>query len=101
MTGASAGLGEAFAKQIAQRGMNLVLVARRKEKLEALATSLVNAHGIAVKTVVLDLGREGAAEEFARQTSEIDIGLVVMTRLPWFWAVLLKMISKPSGRVFA
>ena len=78
VTGASAGLGEAFAKQIAQRGLNLVLVPRRKEKLEALATSLVKTHGIAVKTVVLDLGREGAAEELAGQTSEIDIGLVVM-----------------------
>jgi short-subunit dehydrogenase len=58
ITGASAGLGDEFARQQAAKGQRLVLVARRKERLEALAAELGNA-----RAVDLDLSRRGAAGE--------------------------------------
>ena len=56
VTGASAGLGEEFARQLAAKGHRLVLVARRRERLEVLAEELGNA-----RAVELDLSRPGAA----------------------------------------
>ena len=57
ITGASAGLGADFARQSSARGERLVLVARRRDKLEALAKELGNA-----RAVTMDLGQPGAAE---------------------------------------
>lgn len=62
VTGASAGLGAEFARQLAARGANLVLVARRRERLEALAGE-ARAAGVAAEFLVADLARPGAAEE--------------------------------------
>jgi short-subunit dehydrogenase len=58
ITGASAGLGEAFARQLSANGQRLVLVARRKDRLEALAKDLGNARAVA-----LDLGKPDSAKE--------------------------------------
>lgn len=56
ITGASAGLGVEFARQLAAKGQRLVLVARRKERLDELAAELGNA-----RAVEMDLGQPGAA----------------------------------------
>ncbi|WP_051804008.1 MULTISPECIES: SDR family NAD(P)-dependent oxidoreductase [unclassified Streptomyces] len=56
VTGASSGLGAEFARQLARRGANLVLVARRADRLESLAADLTRAHGVTVTTVARDLG---------------------------------------------
>lgn len=78
VTGASAGIGEEFARQLAERGLNLVLVARRGEKLKALASALTESAGIDVKVVAVDLVSEKAVAELARATEALDIGLVVL-----------------------
>lgn len=77
VTGASRGLGRCFARTLAARKQNLVLVARSTDKLEALARELQTAHGIQVESIPFDLAQTGAgqqlADELTRRGLEIDL----------------------------
>lgn len=61
ITGASAGLGEGFARALAAQKRNLMLVARREDRLAALATELAGRDGVHVETLALDLAAPDAA----------------------------------------
>ncbi len=67
VTGASSGIGAAFARLLAGRGANLVIVARRQAELDALADDLRKRHAVEVEVIAIDLGTAAAAGEvFAR-----------------------------------
>lgn len=71
VTGASSGIGLDFARQLAARGMNLVIVARREERLREVAAELEAAHGVSVDVVAADLSLPEAPDAvFAAATAE-------------------------------
>jgi len=70
VTGASMGLGKAFARALAARRQNLVLVARSKDKLETLASELKATHGVEVEPIQFDLAQPLAGQQLAEQLSE-------------------------------
>ncbi len=63
VTGASSGLGVAFARLLAERGADLVITARRKENLEKVAKELGEKYSVKVDVVVLDLSEAGSPEK--------------------------------------
>lgn len=63
ITGASSGIGQAFAEALAARGVHLILVARSAEKLQTLATHLSRLHMVSVEVLVADLSEEDAATQ--------------------------------------
>lgn len=77
ITGASAGIGEGFAQHLAKRGHNLVLVARRRERLDALAGELSSAHGATSEVIRADLTQEAGVSQIAERLRGGDIDLLV------------------------
>jgi short-subunit dehydrogenase len=77
VTGASSGIGEQFARVLAEAGFDLVLVARRTERIEKLAEELRGSHGVAVEPRTLDLCEPDFLAPLARACEGKDIGLIV------------------------
>ncbi len=78
ITGASAGLGAEFARQLAEKGANLVLVARRQERLAELAEELRAANDVVVTVIAADLSRAGAADDIARALERDDVQVDIL-----------------------
>lgn len=77
VTGASDGIGQAFARLLAKAGLNLVLVARRERELQMLAAELEHAHGVHCRVVATDLADLEAVHRLADATTGLDVGLLV------------------------
>ncbi|MCZ4079085.1 mycolate reductase [Rhodococcus sp. H36-A4] len=76
VTGASSGIGEALATELARRGHSLVVVARRGELLEALATKLRTDHGVTVDVRVVDLADRVARASLSTELSGRPISVL-------------------------
>ena len=77
IAGGSEGIGACIAGELAQAGINLVLVARKPEPLEEVAANLRQASAIEVRTLALDLTEAAMLEKVRAVTDDIDVGLLV------------------------
>jgi short-subunit dehydrogenase len=76
ITGASAGIGAELARQLAERGHNVTLVARREQRLAELAGTLRQRHGVRADVHACDLGDAGARAELIEQIGQGELQLV-------------------------
>lgn len=79
ITGASSGIGEAFARRLAARGENVLLVARSEEKLASICNELGRANDIDAQYVALDLAEENAAAKLFEETKQrgLQVGTLI------------------------
>lgn len=77
VVGASQGLGAAFADNCAQRGFDVVICARRKNKLDEVAAGLREKYGVQTRQIVVDITQEDCAEQLAAAVEDLDIGLLI------------------------
>jgi short-subunit dehydrogenase len=77
VTGASSGIGRSFAKLLAEAGFNLLLPARRIDRLKSLATELETTHSVSIVTLEVDLNDTDAASVICTAAAAMDVGLVI------------------------
>lgn len=86
VAGASEGLGAAFARALAARGLNLAIVARRPGPLAALAAELEAGHGVRTRALALDLSEPDGVDRLLSDLSDLSVGLLV-------WNAALSLIG--------
>ena len=98
ITGASDGIGRAFADALAAQGFDLVLVARRETVLQALGRDLSTRHGVRVDTIAGDLSAPGTVADILARTERTPVGLLVASAgfgsIPWLNRVLIFFFYK-------
>src|SRR5215472_4355503 len=77
VAGASDGLGAAFAAGLAERGVNVVLLARRQAVLDQVAAEIESRTGAQTRTLAVDLAQPDAAAKVAEATRDLEIGFLV------------------------
>lgn len=77
ITGASSGIGAVFAREFAARGHDLVIAARRTDRLDALASDIRSAHGVDVRVIASDLAKPGSAEKLHKAVGKTHIDVLV------------------------
>jgi len=77
VAGGSLGMGAEYSRQLARKGLGVVLVAEAADPLQALADSLAREYGVATRAIVLDLSAADVLEVLQSATRDLDVGLVV------------------------
>lgn len=77
ITGASSGIGAVFAREFASRGHDLVVAARRTDRLDSLAKEIAAAHGVSVRVIAADLSVPGAAQKLATAVGKSPIDVLI------------------------
>jgi short-subunit dehydrogenase len=77
IAGGSDGTGEAYARQLAALGLNIMIVSRREEVLTALANDLRTKHGVETRILVQDLMAPDAAANMLKACADLDVGLYI------------------------
>ena len=98
VTGASSGLGVGFAHELARRGADLVLTARRLDRLEALAVDLAEKYGTVSTVIPLDLAAPGSVAELLRDLAERDIRVSTLVNNAGV-ALYGSVVDAPADRV--
>ena len=98
VTGASGGLGGAFATALAAEGRNLILTARDTAKLEALGSRLSAEHGVKALVIGLDLSAQGSAKELMRRVAAEGVAVDILVNNAGF-GVYGELVSQAPDRL--
>src|SRR5690554_2684777 len=78
VTGSSSGIGEAYAIELAARGCHVVLTARSKDKLEALAGEIKRKYGVQAHALPIDLSQAGAPRQLAEHIAKLGLTVDIL-----------------------
>jgi len=77
VTGASSGIGADFVRQLAEKGMNIILTARRIHSMEAIAMEVEEAYGVKTQVIGQDLIEPDAVDIIKNRVKEKEVGILV------------------------
>jgi uncharacterized protein len=83
VTGASKGIGSEFSRSLAEKGMNVVLVARSGDKLKKTAQSIREEYGVETRIVAADLSKPEGLEAVKTSTADLEVGMLVNNAGTW------------------
>ncbi|WP_145366055.1 SDR family NAD(P)-dependent oxidoreductase [Stratiformator vulcanicus] len=87
VTGASSGIGAEYARVLASRGMHVILVARRKERLKELAAELFDKHGTRTEVISADLSQSEEVGRLFREIEQLDVPVEILVNNAGFGVV--------------